>query len=76
MLMLAIGPTLGGYGLYVVSLVHLPATTANLIVTLEPAFTAGLAYLFLGDRLAPPQLVGGIVILAAVFTLRLTNRRS
>jgi drug/metabolite transporter (DMT)-like permease len=76
MLMLAIGPTLGGYGLYVVSLVHLPATTANLIVTLEPAFTAGLAYLFLGDRLAPPQVVGGIVILAAVFTLRLTNRRS
>lgn len=76
MLMLAVGPTLGGYGLYTVSLVHLPATTANLIVTLEPAMTAGLAYLFLGDRLSPTQLFGSLVILAAVFTLRLTNRRS
>jgi drug/metabolite transporter (DMT)-like permease len=76
MLMLAIGPTLGGYGLYTVSLVHLPATTANLIVTLEPAMTAALAFLFLGDRLTSPQLIGGLVILAAVFTLRLANRRS
>jgi drug/metabolite transporter (DMT)-like permease len=75
-LMLAIGPTLGGYGLYTVSLVHLPASTANLIVTLEPAMTAGLAFLFLGDRLAPLQLIGGLVILVAVFTLRLTKRRS
>lgn len=75
MLMLAIGPTLGGYGLYTVSLAHLPATTANLIVTLEPAMTAGLAYLLLGDRLTPPQLIGGFVILLAVFTLRLTSRQ-
>ena len=76
MLMLAIGPTLGGYGLYTVSLVHLSATTANLIVTLEPAMTAGLAFLLLGDNLTLSQFIGGLVILAAVFTLRLTNRRS
>ena len=76
MLMLAIGPTLGGYGLYTVSLVHLPATTANLIVTLEPALTAGLAYVFLGDHLTPPQFIGGLIILAAVFTLRITSRQS
>jgi drug/metabolite transporter (DMT)-like permease len=75
MLMLAVGPTLGGYGLYTVSLVHLPATTANLIVTLEPAMTAGLAYLLLGDRLTLPQLLGGVVILLAVFILRLTSRQ-
>jgi drug/metabolite transporter (DMT)-like permease len=74
-LLLAIGPTLGGYGLYTVSLTYLPATTANLIVTLEPAMTAGLAFLFLGDRLSLPQLLGGAVILIGVFVLRLSDRR-
>jgi drug/metabolite transporter (DMT)-like permease len=74
-LLLAIGPTLGGYGLYTVSLTYLPATTANLIVTLEPAMTAGLAFLFLGERLSLPQLLGGAVILIGVFVLRLGDRR-
>jgi drug/metabolite transporter (DMT)-like permease len=76
MLVLAIGPTLGGYGLYIVSLTYLPATTANLIVTLEPAMTAVLAFLFLGERLTIPQLAGSAVILAGVFLLRLTDRRA
>jgi drug/metabolite transporter (DMT)-like permease len=75
MFMLAIGPTLGGYGLYTLSLTHLPATTANLILTLEPAMTAGLAFAFLGERLSLPQLVGSAVILSGVFLLRLGDRR-
>lgn len=74
--LLAIGPTLGGYGLYTVSLAYLSATTANLIVTLEPAMTAGLAFLFLGDRLSLPQLLGGAVIMIGVFLLRLGDRRT
>ncbi|MGD2179053.1 MAG: EamA family transporter [Anaerolineae bacterium] len=74
MLLLAIGPTLGGYGLYTVSLTYLPATTANLVVTLEPAMTAGLAFLFLGDRLSLAQLLGGAVIMIGVFLLRLGER--
>ncbi len=76
MLMLAIGPTLGGYGLYTVSLTHLPTSTANLIVTLEPAMTAGLAYLFLGERLTGPQLLGGAVILVGVFMVRWSDLKS
>lgn len=73
--LLAIGPTLGGYGLYTVSLTHLPSSTANLIVTLEPAMTAALAFLFLGERLTLPQLLGGTLILIGVFVLRLSERR-
>jgi len=76
MLLLAIGPTLGGYGLYTVSLTHLPTSTANLIVTLEPAMTAGLAYLFLRERLTPSQLLGGAVVLGGVFLLRISERRA
>jgi drug/metabolite transporter (DMT)-like permease len=42
--LLAAGPTLTGFGLYNVSLSYLPSSVVNLIVTLEPVFTAILAY--------------------------------
>ena len=74
-LALAIGPTLGGFGLYSVSLTVLTASTANLIVTLEPAITAGLAFLLLGERLTVTQLIGGAIILVGVIILRLGDRR-
>jgi len=74
LVLLAVGPTIGGYGLYTVSLTTLPAATANLIVTLEPAMTAVLAFIFLGERLAPLQLVGGGLILAGVILLRVGER--
>lgn len=75
LLVLAIGPTLGGYGLYTASLDHLPTSTANLIVTLEPAMTAGLAYLFLGDQLTPAQMAGSLLVLLGVLVLRISERR-
>lgn len=68
---LAVGPTVGGYGLYTVSLTYLPASVANLIATLEPALTAGLAFLFLGERFTSIQLYGSLMILAGVILLRL-----
>jgi drug/metabolite transporter (DMT)-like permease len=74
LVLLAVGPTIGGYGLYTVSLTMLPAATANLIVTLEPAMTAVLAFIVLGERLAPLQLVGGGLILGGVVLLRVSER--
>jgi drug/metabolite transporter (DMT)-like permease len=74
LVLLAAGPTIGGYGLYTVSLTMLPAATANLIVTLEPAMTAILAFLLLGERLTVLQLAGGLVILTGVVLLRLSDR--
>jgi drug/metabolite transporter (DMT)-like permease len=71
LILLAIGPTIAGYGLYTVSLTYLPASVANLIATLEPAFTAALAYLFLAERLSPPQLAGSAMIIAGVVLLRM-----
>ncbi|MBL7066220.1 MAG: EamA family transporter [Anaerolineae bacterium] len=74
LVVLAVGPTLCGYGLYTVSLTYLPAATANLITTLEPALTAVLAYVFLGERLTIPQLLGGGLILIGVAIMRLGER--
>ena len=68
--LLAAGPTVAGFGLYLASLVHLPASVGNLVVSLEPAFTTLFAYLFLGERLSPAQAAGGMMILAGVAVLR------
>jgi drug/metabolite transporter (DMT)-like permease len=73
--LLAVGPTLTGFGLYNTSLIYLPASVANLIVTLEPAFTAGIAYLLLGERLNAVQLAGSLLILAGVAFLRIHEGR-
>jgi len=74
--LLAAGPTVGGFGLYNVSLSHLPSSVANLIVTLEPAFTAVTAFFFLGERLTLTQAAGGLVIVSGVVFLRVYQGRT
>jgi drug/metabolite transporter (DMT)-like permease len=73
---LAVGPTIGGYGLYMVSLTFLPASVANLIATLEPSMTAAQSYFFLGERFTPPQLWGSSLVILGVILLRLGESRA
>jgi drug/metabolite transporter (DMT)-like permease len=68
--LLSAGPTVIGFGLYNMSLEYLPASAVNLIVTLEPACTAAIAYLLLGERLSGAEIAGSLVILAGVVVLR------
>jgi drug/metabolite transporter, DME family len=67
---LGVAPTLGGFGLYTLSLRYLSPTTSNLIATLEPAFTAIWAYFLLNEVLTGPQLFGGALVLMGVILLR------
>jgi drug/metabolite transporter (DMT)-like permease len=69
--LLAAGPTLAGFGLYNMSLSYLPSSVANLVVTLEPAFTAVVAYFMFGEMLTGIQISGSLMILAGVFFLRI-----
>ena len=71
---LGVAPTLGGFGLYTLSIRYLSPTTANLIATLEPAFTAVWAFLFLNEILNPIQLVGGLLVFMGVILLRFAER--
>jgi drug/metabolite transporter (DMT)-like permease len=71
LLLLGMGPTLAGYGLYNLSLTYLPSSVANLIVSSEPAFTAIIAYFFLGERFTWVQIAGSLLILAGVIFLRI-----
>jgi drug/metabolite transporter (DMT)-like permease len=75
LIILAWGPTIGGYGLYTLSLSYLPASVANLIASLEPTLTAALAFLFLGERLTPTQLIGAAMVLTGVVLLRVDSLR-
>ncbi len=67
---LGVAPTLGGFGLYTLSIRYLSPTTANLIATLEPAFTAIWAYFLLNEILTGTQLMGGMLVLIGVILLR------
>ncbi len=70
LLFLAIGPTLGGFGLYTVGLTHLPLSVATIIATLEPVFSIIWAYLLFGETLNLLQIVGAALILWSVLMLR------
>ncbi len=74
LILLSIGPTIGGYGLYTVSLMHLPASVASLITTLEPPMTAILAFALLNETLTGIQLFGGALILTGVLLLRISEK--
>ncbi len=75
LLLLSIGPTVGGFGLYLVSLSYLPATIANLIGALEPAFTTIWAYLLFHEQLTVVQGIGSVLVFASVILLRLGEGR-
>ena len=74
LLLLSIGPTIGGYGLYTVSLTRLPAVTANLVSTLEPMMTTTMAFFLLGEQLTAVEVTGGSVTLLGVVLLRMSER--
>ncbi len=68
---LGVAPTLGGFGLYTLSLRYLQPTVANLIATLEPALTAIWAYFLLHEQLTAIQLGGSLLVFTGVILLRL-----
>ena len=71
---LGVAPTLGGFGLYTLSIRYLSPTTSNLIATLEPAFTAIWAYFLLNEILTGAQLIGGMLVLTGVILLRFAKQ--
>ena len=74
LILLGVAPTLGGFGLYTLSIRHLSPTVANLIATLEPALTAIWAYLFLREVLVGAQLVGSLILFTGIILLRMGEK--
>src|SRR5437588_7718812 len=59
--------TMAPFALIVGSLRHLSATRVGIIAMLEPVAGAAIAYAWLGESLGAEQLVGGAIVLAAIF---------
>jgi DME family drug/metabolite transporter len=74
LIILAVIPTIGGFGLYTASLGYLPAGTANLIAVLEPVLTTILAVFLLNETLLPIQLLGSVLIVGSVISLRVEEQ--
>lgn len=68
--LLALVPTMGGYGLFTLSLRDLPAGVAGLIQPLEVVFASVIAFFALGETLQPVQVAGAALILTGVLFLR------
>lgn len=66
---LALGPTLGAYILYTLSLRYVQASAASIVATLEPVTAAALSFLLLGERFAAAQALGGLMIIVGVMIL-------
>jgi drug/metabolite transporter (DMT)-like permease len=71
---LAIGPTLGGYALFNLSLQHIPASTGGLILVLEAPTASAIAILFLGEQLVTLQYVGMVLIFVSILLPTLWKR--
>jgi DME family drug/metabolite transporter len=68
--------TVLGFGLYVHSLARLPASVTSITSNTEVPFAAILAYIFLGERLGGPQILGAVLIIIAVSLVAQPARRT
>jgi len=75
LIFLGVAPTLGGFGLYTLSMRYLSPTVTNLIATFEPVLTAVWAFLLFGELLHGIQLMGSLVLFAGIILLRLGEGR-
>jgi len=55
---------------------QLPATRAAIVMTLEPVFASGFAVVFGGDPLTDRMLLGGGLVLAAMYLVELLGRHT
>jgi drug/metabolite transporter (DMT)-like permease len=68
--------TLVAHGLFVLALRTIRPSTAGIIATAEPVFAGLIAFLVLGDRLQPLQVLGAAVIVAGIVTVQAGSRDS
>lgn len=65
--------TLLPFALSVAALRWISSAIAGIATTAEPVFAAALAWLFLGQGLSAPQLLGGALVVAGVLVAQLTR---
>ncbi len=69
-LYIAVGGTILPFGLYYEGINRIRATRASITSTLEPIAAGVLAFVFLGEVMAPLQIAGGIMVIGAIIVLQ------
>lgn len=69
-------PTLLAYALFTAAMKYIEASKASITATLEPVTAALLAYLFLGEVMESPQLVGVGLVFAGVVGLQFARPKN
>jgi DME family drug/metabolite transporter len=72
---LGLVPSALAYGLFFTGVRTVPGAVASIVTLLEPLTATVLATAFLGERLAPAAMAGGLLLLAAVAGLYLRQLR-
>lgn len=67
--------TITGFSIYTFALGWLPASVASILAMSEIAFVAVYAYGLLGERLAPTQVLGALLVVGGVLLLSWHGRR-
>jgi drug/metabolite transporter (DMT)-like permease len=65
---------LGPFSLYFAGLRHLDPTRAIIVSCLEPVFSIIIAVLVLGETLSPIQILGVVLVLAAILIIQVPSR--
>lgn len=74
--LLVVLPTITASLLYLRGVRQLGASRSGIISTLEPLFTVALAWMLLGEQLAPVQLIGVILIVGGVATTTILSKEA
>ena len=61
------------FGLFLYGLRAITASLASLTATLEPVVGSAAAFLIIGERLAAPQVLGGLAIAVAVVLIQVAD---
>ena len=69
-LFIATGGTIIPFGLYFEGIHRIRATHASITATLEPISAGIIAAVFLGETMAPLQILGGLLVIASIILLQ------
>jgi drug/metabolite transporter (DMT)-like permease len=72
-LFIAIPSTVVAFTLYFKGINIIRSARAGITATLEPIAAGAIAYLFLGEMLAPLQMLGGLLVIGVVIVLQMDN---
>lgn len=72
---IAVIGTILPFGLYFMGVNYIRSTRASITATLEPISAGLMAFLFIGETLGPLQILGGILVIAAVVLLQLRQEQ-